>query len=182
MGVFKAQVVMKPVLMIHEVAEWMFDLPLQNYILTFDDGLYTQYKHLDKLKKINTRKIFFISTNIVADEHVNQSDDVIKCDEAHKLYFENNDTSHYMKWSQIQTISTACQCEIGGHSHNHERDPGFNIIADTKLMKQTFNKHNLNPSTFCFPYNDESYIYKQILEKHGFTEFFGKSRTDIYDI
>ena len=173
---------MKPVLMIHELHDWMLQLPLHDYILTFDDGLYSQYKHLEQLKEINTRKIFFISTNIVADESVNQSTDVIKCDVAHELYFKSNDTSHYMKWSQIQTIAATHQCEIGGHSHNHEQNPGFNIITDTKLMKQTFNKHGLHPNTFCFPYNDESYIYKQILQKHGFTEFYGKDRIDIYDI
>ena len=35
---------MKPVLMLHEFKEEFLDLPLENYILTFDDGLYTQYK------------------------------------------------------------------------------------------------------------------------------------------
>jgi peptidoglycan/xylan/chitin deacetylase (PgdA/CDA1 family) len=168
--------------MIHEFHEWMFQIPLHEYTLTFDDGLYSQYMFFDKLKEINTRKIFFISTNIVADESIDQSNDIIKCDVAHELYFNNNDTSHYMKWSQIQNIAATSQCEIGGHSHNHKRDPGFSVIADTRLMKHTFDKHNLKPRAFCFPYNDESYIYKLILNNHGFSEFFSKDRVDIYDL
>ena len=58
----------KPVLMIHEFSEFMLSLPLEDYILTFDDGLYTQYIHFDKIRELNTDKIFFISTGIVAHE------------------------------------------------------------------------------------------------------------------
>ena len=34
---------MKPILMIHEFKEDFLNLNLEDYILTFDDGLYTQY-------------------------------------------------------------------------------------------------------------------------------------------
>jgi hypothetical protein len=64
---------MKPILMIHEIRDWMFDLPLHNYVLTFDDGLYSQYYFLDKFKTIDTEKIFFISTGILCDENEIQS-------------------------------------------------------------------------------------------------------------
>ena len=42
---------MKPVLMIHEFKKEFLDLPLKDYILTFDDGLYTVYKFFNKIKK-----------------------------------------------------------------------------------------------------------------------------------
>ena len=58
---------MKPVLMIHEITEKLFDLNLEDYTLTFDDGLYSQYYHYDKFKSINTDKIFFISSNILCE-------------------------------------------------------------------------------------------------------------------
>jgi len=48
----------KKVLMIHEVTENLFNLPLENYILTFDDGLYSQYYHFKHFESIDTEKIF----------------------------------------------------------------------------------------------------------------------------
>ena len=50
--------------MIHEFKEEFLNLPLENYTLTFDDGLYTQYKFFNEIKKIKTNKFFFISSNI----------------------------------------------------------------------------------------------------------------------
>ena len=63
---------MKPILIIHEFEERFFDLPLDQYILTFDDGLYTQYVFLEELKKIKTKKYFFISSGIVCPENIEQ--------------------------------------------------------------------------------------------------------------
>ena len=94
----------KHVLMIHEVGEWLFDLPLQSYTLTFDDGLYTQYHYLKRLIKIDTDKIFFISTNIVADATTTQSSEYITCDKAHEKYRLADDRSNYMNWKQIKEI------------------------------------------------------------------------------
>lgn len=173
---------MKPVLMIHEVAEWMFDLPLDEYILTFDDGLYTQYLHLDKINSIDTDKIFFISTGIVAPDDQSQSDEFIQCHKAHDKLFETGDLSHYMNWRQIQEIASTPRCYIGGHSHMHIKHTGFNTVNDTKLMMKHFRGHNLIPTSFCFPYNDDNPVYQCILEKHGFNKFYGKDRVDIYDL
>lgn len=173
---------MKPILMIHEVAEWMFDLPLHEYILTFDDGLYTQYLHFDKIKHIDTDKIFFISTGIVATEQTKQSNVFIQCHAAHGKLFDNNDLSYYMNWSQIQEISRDPQCEIGAHSHMHVRHTGFNTIHDTRLMNETFKQQNLNPTCFCFPYNADNEVYKCILKRHGYKKFYGAGRIDIYDL
>lgn len=170
---------MKPVLMIHEVAEWMFDLPLHEYVLTFDDGLYTQYTHFDKIKNIDTDKIFFINTGIVATEHTDQSDVYIQCQVAHDKLFNTGDLSHYMNWSQIVEISNEPQCEIGAHSHMHIRHTGFNTIHDTKMMMKHFKQNNLTPTSFCFPYNDDNEVYKCLLKQYGFTKFYGKERIDI---
>lgn len=173
---------MKPVLMIHEVAEWMFGLPLHEYTLTFDDGLYTQYVHFDKIKNIDTDKIFFINTGIVASEQTYQSDRFIQCHVAHSKLLENGDLSHYMNWSQIHEINNTDRCEIGGHSHLHRRPDIRNIINDTKLMTQEFNVNNIKVSAFCFPYNDEHEVYRRLLQRNGFNRFYGKARIDIYDI
>ena len=173
---------MKPILMIHEVAGWMFDLPLHDYTLTFDDGLYTQYIHFDKIKNIDTDKIFFISTGTVATEQTKQSDEFIQCHAAHHKLFESSDLSHYMNWSQIQEIAKAPRCEIGAHSHGHIRHTGFNTLHDTRLMLKLFHENALNPTSFCFPYNDDNEVYKCILERYGFNKFYGKERTDINEL
>ena len=173
---------MKPVLMIHEFAEWMLELPLERYTLTFDDGLYTQYLYIDELLEIETDKIFFISTGIVASETVVQSSEFIQCAEAHSRLFDSGDLSHYMNWGQIKEISRLHRCEIGGHSHLHADVCMNNILSDTKLMNNTFKMHNIQPKSFCFPYNQENEIYKQILIQHGYEGFYGKERVDIYDI
>lgn len=173
---------MKPVMMIHEVDEWMFDLPLDQYILTFDDGLYTQYIYLDEIKKIDTEKIFFISTGIVAPEGAEQSDEFIQCHEAHKKLFECNDLSHYMKWSQIHEINEDDRCEIGAHSHMHIIHEGFNSVNDTRIMNRHFDEQGLRPTSFCFPYNADNPIYKAILKQHGYINFYGSGRRCIYDM
>lgn len=173
---------MKPVLMIHEFAEWMLDLPLEKYILTFDDGLYTQYMYLDELMEIETDKIFFISTGIVASEDTVQSNEFIQCAAAHEALFASGDTSHYMKWSQIKELHNRPGCEIGGHSNMHNSVNIRNILSDTRLMNNTFKTHELYPKSFCFPYNQENEVYRRLLIHNGYEHFYGKDRIDIYDI
>ena len=56
----------KKILMIHEFKESFLNLPLEDYILTFDDGLFTQYLFLSELLKINTDKYEY--HNILGDE------------------------------------------------------------------------------------------------------------------
>ena len=175
----------KKVLEIHEVDERLFSLPLKDLILTFDDGLYTQYKYINKLEKIDTRKIFFISTDIVCNGK--QSEDSIPCDAAHEYFFRTNDARHYMTWDQIREISKLPNCEIGGHGHFHKdletiaRKKRLEFIReDTKLMEEAFiSELGYCPSSFCFPYNYTEVLYNCILHKTGFTEFFGEERLSI---
>ena len=173
---------MKPVLMIHEVTDWMFDLPLEDYTLTFDDGLYTQYLYLDKIKEINTEKIFFISTGIVADEKAYQCKNFINCYNAHEYFLNTGDAKHYMNWSQIKDIHKTDKCMIGGHSHNHNHIDIKNIIKDTRLMMTAFHKQNIAPIDFCFPFNEEHNIYKAHLRNTGFRNFYGNDRVDIDEL
>lgn len=173
---------MKPVLMIHEVDDWMFDLPLEDYILTFDDALYTQYVHFDKFKQIDTKKIFFVSTGIVATEQTVQDDEFVLCAEAHAQLFETGDLKHYMKWSQIKEIDEDPLCEIGGHSHLHGHFNASHMMDDTRLMLETFHQQGMRPTSFCWPYNEENAVYRAVLLHNGFTKFYGAEREDIYSV
>ncbi len=177
---------MKPVLMIHEIRDWMLKLPLENYTLTFDDGLYSQYYFFDHFKKLKTEKYFFISTNIVCPEDQKQSLLFPTCAEAHQLYFSSQSTEHYMKWSQIREIYETENCYIGGHSHFHLRHEESsieslykNLMSDTSKMLEEFDKQNIKINSFCYPYNRQYTLYETILKKNDLNFFFGNERTAI---
>lgn len=176
---------MKPILMIHEFKEDFLDLPLEDYTLTFDDGLYTQYLFFDELKKIKTKKYFFISSGIICPENGEQDNRYITCFDAHKKAFKD-DFTNYMKWSQIREINNNDDCIIGCHSHFHQiktADCVECIIRDNHLMVFNFIKNmDFIPRDFCFPYNYETPVYKEILYRKGFNNFFGKERIDINEI
>lgn len=176
----------KKVLMIHEVREWMFDLPLHEYVLTFDDGLYSQYYYLEKFLNIDTDKYFFISTSMVCPEEIEQSEEFLGCREAHRVFFETGLRNHYMRWSQIKKISRLPRCTIGGHSHFHlnHKDKKIgslfrDLVVDTEIMLDEFKSNHLMVNAFCFPYNKEHFSYKELLKKYGFEFFFGSERLAI---
>ena len=56
-------------LTIHSVKEEHFlKLRLDTYKLTFDDGLFSQYFYWPIIRRLETEKIFFISTNLIGIE------------------------------------------------------------------------------------------------------------------
>jgi len=180
---------MKPVLMIHEIKEEFFDLPLENYILTFDDGLYSQYHYYPRFKEIPTEKIYFISSGIICNG--SQSTEFPACHIAHDKAFQGN-FEDYMTLDQIKELMKDPLVSIGGHSHVHKNlkeltkvtHRAMHIMDDTKLMMNWF-KENLNftPTKFCFPYNDDNDgFYVPVLKSVGFTEFYGKERLAIENV
>jgi peptidoglycan/xylan/chitin deacetylase (PgdA/CDA1 family) len=181
----------KPILMIHEFKESYLNLPLQDYILTFDDGLYSQYKYIDELQKFPTKKIFFISTAILCPSSKIQSESFITCSEAHEKAFKGN-FEDYMTHSQVRHLSSLDGVEIGAHSNSHTRLNGFNslsekvayINSDTSTMMSEFKLHlNLKPNSFCFPYNENlDGMYNGLLKKHSFVNFYGSERINIDEI
>ena len=172
--------------MIHEVNESLFSLPLEDYILTFDDGLYSQYFFWPEIQKINTQKIFFISSGCVSEGQ--QSKKFLTCEDAHKKAFAGN-FEDYMSVEQIKELDSDPQTSIGCHGHYHYslsemsglKDKISYIQNDILLMKEWFNKNlGYTPTKFCYPHNDDlKGIYKNLLMKSGFNEFYGKERIDI---
>jgi len=174
------------VLMIHHISEEIFKLPLKDYILTFDDGLYSQYYYFDRLSKIDTEKIFFISTNIICEN--TQSLDFPTCHEAHEKAFKGN-KEDYMTWKQIKELMNDPQVTIGGHGHEHKKLKDFNkiidkmsyIIEDTKKMLLEFDKNlGFKPHKFCYPYNDDQNgMYTSLLKTFGISDFYGQERIPV---
>lgn len=176
----------KPTLAIHEINENILKLTLDQYILTFDDGLYSQYYYFSHFQKIPTEKVYFISSGIVCN--ILQSSGFPKCSVAHKKAFSGN-MEDYMTIDQIKTLMEDPLVTIGGHSHSHTRlnkfprlvDKIHHIKEDTEKMLEWFHKHlNLRPTSFCFPYNEDlNGMYPALLKQYGFTDFYGRERTPI---
>ena len=167
--------------MIHEWKSEFFNIPIkkyENFILRFDDGLYSQYLALDFLKKINTTKIFFISTGIIQPENKINDESIIPCNIAHERarqgIFDN-----FMKWSHIAEIHNTPQCIVGGHGNFHldlrnvKLRKRLDIIKTELKMFDIFENHNIQIRDFCFPYNYECEIYKAMLSEYGILNFFG---------
>jgi hypothetical protein len=163
--------------MIHEMHENLV-IP-EDGVLTFDDGLYTQYLFGRDLPH---KKIFFISSGIICDGH--QSTEFITCRDAHKKAFAGN-FENYMTLDQIMDLDG----EIGGHSHSHTNLNSFSTLVekvdyikrDTETMLEWFQKNlGYEPTSFCFPYNDDmDGLYRGLLRKYGFTDFYGNERISV---
>jgi hypothetical protein len=177
---------MKPVLMIHEVTEEILSLSLDDYILTFDDGLYSQYYYFEHFKSIPTEKIYFISSDIVCNG--SQSTEFPVCRDAHKKAFNGN-KEDYMTVVQIQELMQDPLVTIGAHSHSHTRLGHYSKLTekiahiknDTETMLEWF-KTNLgfSPIDFCFPYNDDfGGVYAGVLKHYGFVNFYGRERKPV---
>jgi hypothetical protein len=177
---------MKPVLMIHQMTEDLFTLPLMDYTLTFDDGLYSQWKYIDRLCEIDTDKIFFISTKYLCTGVQSQEcpDSITAHDKARRGIYED-----FMTPEQVQDIATRDKCYVGGHGHEHLQLREYDRLAtrapammlDTKDMIYHFDLLlGYCPTKFCFPYNDDmDGLYAAWLRRRGITELYGRERIPV---
>jgi peptidoglycan/xylan/chitin deacetylase (PgdA/CDA1 family) len=173
---------MKPVLMIHEIKPEIFNLNLEDYILTFDDGLYSQFYYRKEFQAIPTQKIYFISSGIVSNGQ--QSKQFPSCVDAHEKAFNGN-YEDYMTIDQILELNSDPSSYIGAHSHTHTDIRNYSLIdtvdhikKDTEIMLNWFAVNlEMQPTRFCYPYNyDANGIYKEILKRYGFSKFYGSER------
>lgn len=169
---------------IHEVKPEFLDIDLSGFdILTFDDGLASQYHNAKHFAQFKKRMIFFISPKIV-NPGITQDSSPVHCADAHDRFFNNNDSTPYMTWEQIQELSE--EFEIGGHSYSHpflENLPVLKQIPialdETSKMLASFKEHGINIRSFCYPYNYKAPGYRVALQKNGISELFGPGRTPI---
>ena len=152
----------KPPLMIHHITEDLFQLPLEKFLLTFDDGYQDHYTYFSKFLEIPTEKIYFITCKWIG-------------------------YSDFLTLDQLKYMDSFDNVRIGAHSYEHQNLNELNleekikcIHNDTKQCCDWFLK-NLGyvPTDFCFPNNNSAYgIYTKILKTYGFTEFYGPERID----
>ncbi|MBW2411542.1 MAG: hypothetical protein JRF72_17220 [Deltaproteobacteria bacterium] len=112
-------------LMIHDVRKEYFDLSLNAYQLTFDDGLYSQFYYFPLFKDHPEKLTYFITTSF------------IKPGKARKTYggrdipytksktymhrtFAEGRLDHFMNVEEVQEIGRQKNVRIGAHSHFHD--------------------------------------------------------------
>ena len=116
-----------PVLISYSLTE-----PIRAAIITFDDGMLSQYTYAKPiLDKYNFKATFYIICNSV-------------------------DKENRMNWNNIQTLEDEGH-EIGSHSMNHQRlgqlsnnEMKYEIIESKRCLEYK----GFNVTSFSFPYND----------------------------
>lgn len=140
-------------------------------VITFDDGLYSQYYYYSQLRKIfpDSTFIYFISTDIICPlpDHIYQIINV-DCRTAHTLYFDRMDRTAYMTIAQIKNLADSKNCIIGGHGHKHYfpsigkhglKKDYYNWKEDFHSMERWFKDNNLELDYYCCPYNIKKDLY-----------------------
>ena len=161
-------------------------------ILTFDDGLFSQFVFLDELLKLPNKKYFYISTFFIHDSSETQ-EKFMPCAEAHQLAKETNNKKYYMTWDQIKIINSSENCFIGMHGHLHIDPDNFNkkdyfgndwsYKKDVTTMIDKFDQHIKGVNNFAWPYNKKDELYLAYLTSINKQEpYIFYDRIDIEDI
>ena len=112
-------------LMIHDIRKEYFDLNLDQYRLTFDDGLFSQYYYSPLLKDQPGKLTYFITTSFIkpgktrsmfSGEYISY----LKSKKYSYRTFIEGKFDHFMTIEELQAISSRTNVRIGVHSHFHD--------------------------------------------------------------
>lgn len=170
------------ILEIHQIEDWMLQKPKSFYegfdIITFDDGLASQFWHYDFFQRFNVPKIYFYSTGIFR-KSLRISSEWKVCDVAHKDAILNKDFSAYMHPAELAELSWLPKTYIGVHGHKHVYLENLStiqqyktVLSEVEKMLDAFNRHSRmynihrvhNWDFFCAPYNFVS-CYETVIKK-----------------
>ena len=112
-------------LMIHDIRKEYFDLDLNSYRLTFDDGLYSQYYYFPLFKNHPDRLNYFITTSFIKPAkarkmYAGRPIAYLKTKKYMQRAFVEGQRDHFMTVEEIQIISQYPNVRIGVHSHFHD--------------------------------------------------------------
>ena len=155
-------------LMVHELTESLLKINVDNFdLITYDDGLETQLYHREAFP--NKRKIFFICPRFIEQGENDIGQKCMLLDDVKLLIQEGY--------------------EVGAHSNSHTPLAYMDNLSakisymmhDTEECCRWFrNNLGFQPTSFCFPYNDDcNDVYRAIARKCGFKEFYGSERIPI---
>ncbi len=112
-------------LMIHDIRKEYFDLALDRYRLTFDDGLFTQYYYYPLFKSHPQALIYFITTNFIKPGQARgmfsgEYMAYLKSKKYGYRTFVEGRFDHFMTVEELQELSGRPNVRIGAHSHFHD--------------------------------------------------------------
>lgn len=113
------------ILTIHDVRQEYFDLNLNAYQLTFDDGLYSQFYYSSLFKNHPKKRLYFITTSFIKPGKIRKpvaSRDLPYIKSKKYMYrtFADGRFDHFMNLEELQEISGQKNVQIGAHSHFHD--------------------------------------------------------------
>ena len=112
-------------LAIHDIRKEYFDLNLESYQLTFDDGLYSQYYYFPLFRNHAEKLTYFITTSFIKPGKARpmftgQYLPYIKSPEYMHRTFAEGRFDHFMNIEELQEICRHQNVQIGAHSHFHD--------------------------------------------------------------
>ena len=113
------------ILTIHDVRRQYFDLKLEDYRLTFDDGLFSQYYYFQFFKDHPEKLTYFIATSLIQPGGVRPAfnGQYLPYRKSKKyMYrtFAEGRFDHFMNVEELKTLSRQKNVVIGAHSHFHD--------------------------------------------------------------
>jgi hypothetical protein len=114
-----------PYLMIHDIRREYFDLDLDQYRLTFDDGLFSQYYYYPLYKDHPGKLTYFIATSFIRPGQARSmfTGEYIPYLKAEKYMYRSfieHQFDHFMTIEEIQELAAKPNVQIGVHSHLHD--------------------------------------------------------------
>ena len=111
--------------MIHDIRKEYFALDLNQYRLTFDDALFSQYYYFPLLKSHPHKLLFFITTAFIQPGRARGMFDgsyisYLKTKKYGYRTFIQGRYEHFMNQEEIQILSKQPNVRIGVHSHFHD--------------------------------------------------------------
>jgi hypothetical protein len=113
------------VLMIHDVKKEYFDLPLDRYRLTFDDGLYSQYYYYPLLRRFPEPLMFFITTALIREAPARPQfagrflEPLGTGVYSYRAHIEK-DLENFMTLEEVRFLAEQPNVRLGAHSHFHD--------------------------------------------------------------
>lgn len=112
-------------LTIHDIRKEYFELDLNRFRLTFDDGLFSQYYYCPLFSNYETERIYFITTSFIKPGKIRKRFEgeytsYLKPKKYMLNAFIEKNFDHFMTMEELMFLSTQKNVSIGAHSHYHD--------------------------------------------------------------
>jgi hypothetical protein len=113
------------ILTIHDIRKEYFDLNLDAYQLTFDDGLYSQFYYFSLFKDHPEKLTYFVTTSLIEPGTARPVFNgrylpYLKSKKYMYRTFTEGRFDHFMNVEELQEICRQKNVQIGAHSHFHD--------------------------------------------------------------